>query len=505
MKKLFKTIFTPPSLRINLVVVCGVVLLLAASLAVMYYFSYQAIHQEARLNAEQTIESTEQCMDNILLSVEQSTGNVYRELCSHLKQPERLEKYCRQLVTCNPYIVGAAVCMEPGYYPGREFFMTYVHRKGGTTKGKPQLVVSDHFGSKPYTEHVWYTQPMTTGRACWTDPQPEEEDEGLTITFCLPIYEQSSDPVGTFVADLSVDLLSQEVLKASDSSNRYCVLLSSDGTFIVHPNQQKRNSRTPLIMQEGASDSEVQQIIQSMHAGETGNHPFRLDGKDWHVFYKPFQQTEVEGRSMEKLKWSIGVVYSEDEAFGSLGHLFINVLVISVLTLLVFYLLSRFVTRWQLKPLRQLTVATQQIAQGHYDYPMPNIRRNDEIGLLYEHFQNMKQALATQVHELSQMTTTLKKRREIMREVYAKEQSVDRVKTSFLHYVTNQMIQPSEDIQRCVNTICDNYNEFSHEELGYVVDTIDKKKDTIIRIVNDVFETANNADVPEERKEENHG
>ena len=65
------------SLRLSVMIVSAIALLLLASLGIMFYFSRQALKQEALQNAEQTLEGTVQHIDNILLSVEQATGNIY--------------------------------------------------------------------------------------------------------------------------------------------------------------------------------------------------------------------------------------------------------------------------------------------------------------------------------------------------------------------------------------------------------------------------------------------
>lgn len=493
MLKLIRSFFSPPSLRLSLLVISGVVLLLSVSLAVMFFFSRQALRNEAKLYAQQTLEGTVKHVDNILLSVEQSMGNICSEMVSHLNQPERMEYYCRRLMACNPNVSGCAVCLKPNYYPGRELFMTYVHYRGGIRKpqGVSPLVVSNRFGKKPYTEYPWYSQPMTTGRAGWTDPLPQEEDEGVILSFCLPIVDQSGERVGVFVADLSVDKLSQQILTESNTTSKYSVLLGSNGSYIVHPHQKDRAGQT-VFSQTGKEDNPtLRKIAESMMAGETGYHSFPLNGKNWYIFYKPFQQTNVANRSMEKLNWSIGIVYSESEIFGYYNSLLLSVLVISVLGLLLFFLFIRLISRHQMKDILELTRVTNRIAEGHYDEPMPDIKRKDEIGFLFRNFKLMKQSLAAHVNELNQLTSTLQNRREIIHEVYAKEQSVDRMKTAILHHVTNQMIAPSQEIERCVNTLHSNYHELSPTEIRYVVDTINKKSDTIIELMANVLDTAN--------------
>ena len=85
-KKISQTL----SLRLSLMVVCVIALLLLVSMAAMYFFSRQALREEALCNAQETLESTVQDVDNILLSVEQSTGNIYWDLLGHLNEPENM-------------------------------------------------------------------------------------------------------------------------------------------------------------------------------------------------------------------------------------------------------------------------------------------------------------------------------------------------------------------------------------------------------------------------------
>jgi methyl-accepting chemotaxis protein/sigma-B regulation protein RsbU (phosphoserine phosphatase) len=58
-------------------VVFAIAILLTSSLAVMFVFARQTVRGEALQNAEQTLAGTLQHIDNILLSVEQSAGNIY--------------------------------------------------------------------------------------------------------------------------------------------------------------------------------------------------------------------------------------------------------------------------------------------------------------------------------------------------------------------------------------------------------------------------------------------
>jgi methyl-accepting chemotaxis protein/sigma-B regulation protein RsbU (phosphoserine phosphatase) len=503
MLKLIKRIISPPSVRLNLMIVCEVVLLLSLSLAVMFFFARQALRQEAMQDAEQTLEGTVQHIDNILLSVEQAADNVYEELSAHLDQPDRMTTYCRRLVECNPHVVGCAVAFKPYYYKDREQFMTYVHRKddGTANRQHAELVTTSSFGSRPYTEQVWYTDPISTGRMWWTDPLEEEEDEGVTLSFCLPIFDQGHECVGVMAVDLSVDLLSQIVQAAKPSPNSYSVLLGRDGSYIVHPDSLKLAGQTVFSLIENVADPSVREVSELMLAGESGYRPFRLNDKDWYVFYRPFMRSNILGSATEKLGWSVGVVYPEDDIFGVYNRLLCYVLVISVVGLLLFFLLCRIVTRQQLKPLKQLTRSTQRIAEGHYEEAIPDTQRDDEIGQLQENFQRMQHSLASHVSELEQLTATLQDRSKVLQKAYGQIQEADRMKTKFLHYMTNQMTLPTDIIDKSVTTLCNNYQGASVKEVAREVDTINQQSEVILDLLDHMLNAADSESGKEEAYE----
>lgn len=172
--------------RLHLLIVGETLLLLAVTLGILAYFSHKALREEAMRNAELTLDGTVQNIYNILLSVEQATGRIYDDLLEHLDQPDRMYAYSRDLVESNPYIHGCAICFKPGYYPGKDLFMAYVHHVTSAKGTDSALVTSETFTNRPYTEQVWYAEPMKTGWTGWTDPLKGPDTECGAIGNLLP-------------------------------------------------------------------------------------------------------------------------------------------------------------------------------------------------------------------------------------------------------------------------------------------------------------------------------
>ena len=476
------------SLRLNLMVVCEMVLLLFLSLAVLLYFSRQALKDEARSDAEQTLVGTEQHIDNILMTIEQTTYNIYQDIQWHLDQPNRMFTYCRKIVETYPYIVGCAIAFKPHYYPGRDLFMAYVHR-ADYEQGNSPLVAAGSFGHRPYTEQVWYTLPMSTGHACWTDPLPEEENEGVTLSFCLPIIDRHAECVGVIAVDLPISLLSQIVHAVKPSPNSYSVLLTSNGSYIVHPDAEKLSKmKSALEWAEKNADSSAREAAEAMASGETGFQSFRMNNEDWYVFYKPFRHTASIGQDMDPLRWSAGVVYLKDDILGSYNTLVYLELGIAILGVLVFFLLNRALIRRQLKHLQMLTRSAQRVAEGHYDETVPSAQCDDEIGRLQNLFQRMQQSLAAKSTELEQLTKRLTKRSEELHRALGSAQGSDRMKTTFLHYMTTQMTVPADLIELSVMKLCNNYDSISPQEAAFEVSAIKEQSEIVLDLLDHMVE-----------------
>ena len=107
MSRLTKYISKTLSFRLSLKVIGALAFLLVVALCIMFYFSRKALKEEAISDAVQTLEATVNRIDNLLLDVEQSTGNVYFKMMNYFHQPEKLTTYAQRLVDDNPYIIDA--------------------------------------------------------------------------------------------------------------------------------------------------------------------------------------------------------------------------------------------------------------------------------------------------------------------------------------------------------------------------------------------------------------
>jgi HAMP domain-containing protein len=487
MHRLLKTITQTLSVRISLMVVFAMAILLMASLTAMLHYSKRVVKEEALNKAVQILDATVLRIDNILLSVEQSTGNIFFSLMANLDNPDVMFDYSRKLVEANPYVAGCAIAFKENFFKDRQYFMAYVYRSDGDTLSSTDspIIQSEIFGSVPYTEQVWFTTPMKSGKPGWLNPLTGLDDsiEPL-VTFCLPIYGPDRQPVGVIGIDLTLKMLSNIVAAAKPSANSYCTLLDRDGSFIVHPDSKRLMHLSAFSVAGHEADPSASEAVKAMTSGETGYRRFCLQGNDYYVFYKPFKRLAVPGRSADDLGWSAGIIYPEDDIFGFYNSLSGYVFAIAIVGLLLLYLLCQGMIHRQLLPLRMLATKAQRIAQGNYDEPIPDSKQKDEIGRLQDNFQQMQRSLAANIGELEHLKNSLEERGQGLRNALRQAQKADRMKTSFLHNMTNQMLEPSNAISQAVETLCDSTIHKSEEETKQLVGDIQQNGKTITELLN---------------------
>ena len=341
----------------------GLTLLLALTLGAMFYVAHKALRKEAMNDAEQTLESTAQSIDNILLAVEQSAGNIYFDMIAHLDTPERMRAYCQELVECNPDLVGCMIAFKPNYYPDRELMMVYVHRNrdlhaiGDAVK----FISSDTFTKRPYTEQRWFERTMEQGQAGWMSLKGDDTEEEPLIAYCLPIFDQKGTCVGVMMATIPTLALSELVLAAKPSENAYCTLMDHYGTFIVNPDPDKLSSLTPFVRNDESVDYRMLETIEMMTAGKTGEKTFTRDDQEWHVFFKPFERQKMKERPESELGWSVAVVYPESDVNTMHYLLLMAVMAIALITMVFLVVLSRWAVEKQLAKKPQQAIALMAV------------------------------------------------------------------------------------------------------------------------------------------------
>ena len=455
-------------LRLSMRVALAMGLLLAVTLTVMFIVSRKAMKEDALHRASQTLEGAMVEVDNILLSVEETTGNMYYHMLPQLNKPGATYEYSRKVIEVNPYIVDC------------------------------QIVYGDSIEIKHATEQKWFSQTMKDANPMWLNPleSMQDRDSEPVISFCLPIMGADDKAIGVMKTDVSLSLLSEAVANTKPTPNSYCALLDRQGKIIVHPTGKQ-------LMQPDAFSIPgeiVHDAVNAIISGEEGYMPFSIAGLDFYIFYKPFKRAVVPNRSMERLGWSIAVIMSKEDIFGEFYLLFNYVVAIGFSGLLLLFVLCWLILSLRLRQVRMLTDKVQHIVKGHYEEPIPRTKGRDEIGRLQRKFIKMRRAVAEEIAELEDLTKSIQQQGRELKRAYKDAKKADKMKSAFMHNMTDQMVAPAQTIDKDVVSLCDHGKDGGKQDVAQLVNDIQQQGNTITQVLNQVL----NLSEEEMRKEVDH-
>ena len=99
----------------------------------------------------------------------------------------------------------------------------------------------------------------------------------------------------------------------------------------------------------------------------------------------------------------------------------------------------------------------------------------------------MQQSLATRMAEMQQLSDTLKERGEVLQAAYEQAQSADRMKTSFLYNISNQILSPVSVIYHSVMSISNDRNKLTEEETDQLVNDIRQQGGNVTALLNQLI------------------
>jgi len=469
------------SARLSIRVVIYATCLMLVALSVTFYFSRQIIRREAVGKAVLALDKTVQDIGNELRVAETATYNMRWNVEHHLDDPDIMKEYCRHVLRENPSIIGCAIALEPQYYPQKDsLYMAYAFRPDG--KNYPDSIrFSSQFGELPYNQQAWYVEPKKLDGPYWAEPivgNHTKVDD--IITFSLPIHDREGRFVGILANDIDIDRLSTTIYSSKPFPHSYPTLLGKNGKYIIHPDTNRLFHQTVYELGATQADSSVSAVIRRMMAGETGYERVCLDGKNYFVFFKPY----------EDAGWRTAIVCPEDDIFGPYHRMWFYVVLVSLIGLSMLLAFCFLITRRQLQPLDDLALLVQHMADGNFNEPIAQSRWKDEIGQLQNSFRLMQQSLAAYIKENERVSAMLKDRNEILQKAYQQIMEADRVKMAFLHNVTDRIVPPIERIKEDSDNLIVNFQNLSQEEIARLVDEIDKDSAIVTDLLDQLIEVS---------------
>jgi len=355
-------------------------------------------------------ESVEKKLHDLQVAVHNSIDEVVEDM-SH---PDSVFAALTHKLQLNPQgVLGFGVGFEPNYYPERgRWFEPYAIWLDGRI-----FTIQNGSAEHDYFTHEWYVEGMKHDEGYWSNGYSfmMGGERVLICTYAKPFYDAKGNKAGVYAGDLSLDMLHDYLLSKDVKANTEglikvprklegnprqwvrSVIVDKNGYYVSHPDKERmlRDNFFEAISQK--NDTIADRVMSEMKAGKKGFAELTFEGVPSTVFYSP----------LEKSGWSL-VVILPNMRYYIVVFGFCILLSLCLLTgLLAVYVICRTTIRRFTRPLQVLASSADEVAKGNFNAPLPDIRHQDEIGLLRDSFGNMQQSLSQYIEELK--TTTAQK------------------------------------------------------------------------------------------------
>ena len=227
-------------------------------------------------------------------------------------------------------------------------------------------------------EHVgWYYLPKEAGRPVWMEPYYNKNIDMDMISYVAPLYKDGKF-VGIVGMDMDFGLIVNDVSVISPYKTGYTSLVSREGKIYYHPYYDPGTSITDY-------SKELQELVNDMKyyggGSRTKTYTYRDKGKNKKLVFSRLQNDMV-------LLLTVEAEEIESRQNTMARILAIAAIVMALLATLINLVVSTRIT----KPLKTLTEAAEQIAEGNLDVELPK-PTNDEVGILTRSFDVTVQSL----------------------------------------------------------------------------------------------------------------
>lgn len=331
-----------------MVVISGLVLMIVLVTGIAVHMTHEVMHRDADRILNRLCEKEAAEINGMLGKMKSSVEIMehyaitefpgFEALSSEAdRRPyeEKMKSLFSEIIGHSPEISGAYVRMNPEISSPTAGFCITIDGEGKVQEISPTDL--SQYDAKDEKNTGWYYNAVKAGKPIWYGPYYFPSADKELISYIAPIC-YAGKLVGTIGVDLDLSYLLDWVEGITVYENGYALLLSQDKTVVYNMSREEVHERD-------AADPHTKATASLMNGM---NLEVRAEYRDIQREIRP-------------------VLY---QIIGS-----------SALVLLFFILLTVFVTRKIVAPLKSLTHSAQRIADGEMDVTFA-IQSRDEIGTL---------------------------------------------------------------------------------------------------------------------------
>lgn len=238
--------------------------------------------------------------------------------------------------------------------------------------------------SYAYQRQDWYVRPHQLKRPVWSEPYYDEGGGNILMaTYSVPLWfdDAHKQPAGVATADVSLASLGGMMRALNLGQDSYAFIVSSQGKFIAHPNEEYVMKESLFSMAEKKNNPLLKKLGDDMVGGKTGyiRYTSAHNGQSGWIMYVPITSAG----------WSLGIFFSQAALMNKVFSWTHSQWYLMVAGLLLLLAVAMSIGRSITRPIRELELATRSLAFGNLDVVIPYSDSDDEVDKLAETFSIM--------------------------------------------------------------------------------------------------------------------
>ena len=244
-------------------------------------------------------------------------------------------------------------------------------------------------------DKAWYKETMQGQKAAFMSSPVISQATGKVIVNSIALIKDDNNKnIGMILAAIYVQAVSDKVQNLKIGDKGYGLLISGDGTFVVHPDES-------YIMKKKINeddDPQVRGLGEKMLQRENGIYRYTAkSGERMIAFFEPIPTTD----------WSVATIVYEDEILAPAHKVLMIMAGISLVILLLLSFSIFFAANRLVKPLHIMVETVNEIAAGDFTEKAAQITTQDEFGILANAIREMRAKIRGLMRSVSESSQTL--------------------------------------------------------------------------------------------------
>lgn len=278
-----------------------------------------------------------------------------------------------------------------------EFFIYIPSKKNNThgilyhsfiKDGKIETVAWEESGFVQTRE--WYNYALKSGKIHWTEPYMSIEPNGnklLSSTVSIPFkFKGSKEFDGVIATSGNLEALKKYLNSYTFEANGKYLLTSAKGLYLIHPNPNIEMKKTISELADDMNSPQLKRVSEEVKKGKSGfvvMPKSSVDEGEVVFVYMPIPKTN----------WSSYLVYTSNNFYKPVKNFQFFMLSVTIFGVLLLILLINWICKFTTNPIVELAHIADKYGNGDFSVQLPDVKSNDEVGILTHAFYNMRDNL----------------------------------------------------------------------------------------------------------------